>query len=128
MLLTALNCESSFLYRQDKGTARCRLKLEDLNSFGIKLGNILKIKLFPSESLDSSVDILCIAWLNDAEFSDVGTVIIDDCVQTTGSTTFQLQSWSQMRCKVSQLQSILLCYKYIIIIIYYLFPVDYRSH
>lgn len=101
-MLTALNCESSFLFRQDEGTGRCRLKLEDLNSLGIKLGNIVKINLFPDENLNTSVDLLCVAWLNDAEYCDSGVIIVDDTVRIGHS---QFQTWSQLRCKVCMLGS-----------------------
>lgn len=102
MILTALHCESSFLYRQDKGTARCRLKLEDLNLFGIKLGNIIKIKLFFHESIDSTFfEVLCIAWLNDADYSDAGIIILDDTVRV--SYPQLLPTWSQLHCKVSDI-------------------------
>eukprot|EP01035_Chromulina_nebulosa_P033648 gene33648-45066_t len=80
----AINSRSSIYEQFDKNSGRCRMSEKLMQARNIRLGSLIKLRLFVGE--EDFLEVLCTAWPDTNNRTDENVIIVDDTVRVGPST------------------------------------------
>lgn len=80
----AINSRSSIYEQFDKNSGRCRMSEKLMQARHIRLGSLIKLRLFVGK--EDFLEVLCTAWPDTNNRTDENVIIVDDTVRIGPST------------------------------------------